>query len=160
MDLLGIESIEEVEIDGKKFTKIYWENGRVAELKNRAGTVLKKIALNYGKTPLAIRQEWIIRMQGESRRLVPLYISRALNFLPVKTKEGISYVNVAYNADIYGSAVRFLRSGRKILTKWKEGTLRRRMTLAMRFALKDEIRRKREEESLENLDIEWYLKNI
>ena len=160
MDFLGIESIEEYRENEGKRTRIYWENGRIVALKNRAETVIRKIALCYGKTPQAIRAAWKLKMKDESRRYTPLFISRVLNFIPVKTPFGKSYVNVAYNTDVLGSAIRFLRSGRKLMCVWKERTLRRRMLSAMRYAIKDEIRRKREEESLNNLDVDWYLKNV
>ena len=160
MDFLGIESIEEYANGNERGAKIYWDSGRVVQLKNRAETVLKKIALYYGKTPKAIRAEWKLKMKGEAVRDIPLFISRALNFIPIKTKDGKSYVNVAYNTDVLGCAIRFLRSGRKILSVWTEKTLRRRMLSAMRCAIKDEMRRKREDESLNNSDVDWYLKNV
>ncbi|MBR3621866.1 MAG: hypothetical protein IKN43_00760 [Selenomonadaceae bacterium] len=160
MEFLGIESIEECKDESGKSTKIYWESGRVVELKNRAETVLRKIALFYGKTLKSIRAQWKLKMPGETVKDVPLFISRALNFIPVKTPHGKSYVNVAYNADILNGDIRFLRSGRKLICTWTEKTLKKHIRLAMRYAIRDEINRKREDESLNNLDVDWYLKNV
>ena len=159
-------------------TRLYWSDGTVEEMPVRIGTMLRRIAEMYGKTPQSARKQWrhAHRMAAEEQfgKMAVLILSPGVMLMPVKLPEkmvgrdaAIGYVNLAqplqFLAEKDGEGARsrivFRQSDHAISSTWTCRTLEKHRAAARHFWLEEEQRYEEERRCMRqaNVYLSWYL---